>query len=215
MKWNPEILSKFVAPGISDFTSATIPDLTDEFPQASYWLVNHFLNSVFRTGFKDRWRQVVIAYLRRAQNAFVAYHNSSEITANYLKGNEPQNPKIGAYFGVVSSWENFALQASMAMDLIRWLNQGQCVFVKNDGTKEQRLYQMANLVKHTASAVSSGQCKESDTLPLWLSNDGLHCFDHALSYAEASEILRELAIGAEKFQDPQATHEKLREEDSM
>lgn len=214
MKWNPEVLSKLIAPGISEFTNATIPDLTDEFPQARYWIVNHFLNAVFRTAFKDRWRQVVIAYLRRAQNAFVAYHQSRNMTLNYLDGNEPQNPKISSYYDVVTSWENYVLQASMAMDLVRWLNQGQGVFSKNDGSKEQRLYGMANLVKHTASAVDSGQCKQSDTLPLWLSNQGLNCFDYALTYSEGSEILRELALGAEKLEDPQRTHEKIHEADS-
>ncbi|MES1189444.1 MAG: hypothetical protein ABUS47_00055 [Steroidobacter sp.] len=45
MQWNSDILSKFVAPSIADFTSADIPDLADQFPQAPYWVVNHFLNN--------------------------------------------------------------------------------------------------------------------------------------------------------------------------
>ena len=61
MQWNPAILSKFIAPDIAEFTSADIPALTDKFPEASYWLVNHFLNSVLGASFKDRWRQIVLA----------------------------------------------------------------------------------------------------------------------------------------------------------
>jgi hypothetical protein len=210
MKWNLAILSKFIAPDIAEFTSAVIPDLTDRFPQAPYWVVNHFLNNALRAAFKDRWRQVVLAYIRRSHNAFVAYHDARSRTLDYLDGNEPHNPRVGRYFDAVSSWENFALQTSMAIDLFHWLNQGQGAFAKNDGSKEQRLYEIANLVKHTASAVSSGQCTESDTVPLWLSNRGLHSFNLSVTYAEASEILVDVAVLADDYQDPHSLRDKWR-----
>jgi hypothetical protein len=214
MKWNPAILSKFIAPDIAEFTSAVIPDLTDRFPQAPYWVVNHFLNNALRAAFKDRWRQVVLAYIRRSHNAFVAYHDARSRTFDYLDGNEPHNPRVGRYFDAVSSWENFALQTSMAIDLFRWLNQGQGAFAKNDGSKEQRLYEIANLVKHTASAVSAGQCTESDTVPLWLSNRGLHSFNLSVTYAEASEILVDVAVLADDYQDPHSLRDKWRSSDA-
>lgn len=210
MQWNPAILSKFVAPGIAEFTSADVPDLTGRFPQAPHWVVNHFLNSALRAAFKARWRQVVLAYIRRSHNAFVAYHDARSRTLAYLDGNEPQNPRVGRYFDAVSSWETFALQVSMAIDLFCWLNQGQGAFAKNDGSKEQRLYEVANLIKHTASAVSSGQCTESDTVPLWLSNQGLHSFNLSVTYAEAAEILIDVAVLADDYQDPYSLREKWR-----
>ncbi len=210
MKWNAAILSKYVAPDIAEFTSADIPNLADKFPQAPHWVVNHFLNNVLRAAFKDGWRQVVLAYIRRSHNAFVAYHDARSRTLDYLDGNEPQNPRVGRYFDAVSSWENFALQIAMAVDLFCWLNQGQDAFVKNDGSKEQRLYDIANLIKHTASAVRSGQCAESHTVPLWLSNRGLHSFGLALTYVEASEILNDVAVLADDYQDPYSLREKLR-----
>jgi hypothetical protein len=202
MRWNPEILNKFVAPDIAKFTSAEIPDLTDKFPQANYWVVNHFLNSALGTSFKDRWRQVVLACIRRSHNAFSDYHEARSRTLAYLDGNQPDNPKVGHYFDAVSSWESFALQFSMAIDLFRWLNQGQGAFKKNDGSKEQRLYEIANLIKHTASAVDSGQCGESDTVPLWLGNTGLHSFNLLVTYAEAAEILIDLGTIADELQNP-------------
>jgi hypothetical protein len=208
MKWNPALLSKFIAPGIAEFTSAAIPDLTAKFPQAPHWVVNHFLNNVLRAAFKDRWRQVVLGFVRRSHNAFVAYHDARKQTLEYLDGNEPHNPRVGRYFDAVSSWENFALQVSMAIDLFRWLNQGQGAFEKNDGSKEQRLYEIANLVKHTASAVNSGQCAESDTVPLWLSNQGLHSFGLSVTYVEASEILNDVAVLADDYQDAHSLREK-------
>jgi hypothetical protein len=210
MRWNPEILSRFVAPDIAEFTSASIPDKHETYPEAPHWVVNHFLNNALRGAFQDRWKQVVLAYIRRSHNAFMAYDDARARTLTYLDGNDPQNPKVGKYFDAVSSWESFALQISMAMDLFRWLNQGEGAFVKNDGSKEQRLYEIANLIKHTASAVSSGQCKESDTVPLWLSNRGLHSFDLLVTYDEAAEILNDAAVLAEDYQDPYSLREKWR-----
>jgi hypothetical protein len=67
MQWNPEILREFIAPGITKFTSADIPDLTKRFPQAPYWVTNHFLNNALRASFKDQWRQVVMACWRRSK----------------------------------------------------------------------------------------------------------------------------------------------------
>ena len=204
MRWDPEILNKFVAPDIAEFTSAEIPDLTSKFPQANYWLANHFLNNTLRMSFKDRWRQVVLACIRRSHNAFMDYHEARDRTLSYLDNNQPDNPKVRQYFDAVSSWESFALQFSMAIDLFKWINQGKGVFDKNDGSKEQRLYDIANFIKHTAGAVESGQCAETDTVPLWLGNTGLHSFGLHVTYSEASEVLFELSHVANDMQDPRS-----------
>ena len=211
MQWNPAILSKFIAPGIADFTSADIPDLTERFPQAPHWVTNHFLNNALGTSFKDRWRQVVLAYIRRAHNAFSSYHEARSRTLAYLDGNQPDNPRVSRYFDAVSSWENFALQISMSIDLFRWLNEGLGLFQKNDGSKEQRLYEIANLIKHTASAMTSGQCGEADTVPLWLANDGICSFGLIVTYAESSEILIDVSTLADDYQDPHSLREKWTE----
>lgn len=208
MQWNPTILSKFIAPDIAEFTTSEIPQLETLFPQASHWVTNHFLNNALRTSFKDGWRQVVLGYIRRTHNAFTAYHEARLLTLSYLDGNQPLNPRVSQYFNAVSSWENFALQVSMALDLFKYLNQGTGSFEKNDGSKEQRLYEIANLVKHTVSAVKSGQCSNTDTVPLWLGNEGLRSFTHLVSYTEASEVLIDLSVLAEDYQDPYSLHEK-------
>ena len=102
----------------------------------------------------------------------------------------------------------------MAINLFQWLNAGQGAFQKNDGSKEQRLYDMANLVKHTASAVESGQCGDADTVPLWLTNDGLRSFGLFVTYAEASEILIDVSALADDYQDPHSLREKWKQERS-
>lgn len=215
MQWNPDVLSKFVAPGIGGFTAAEVPSLSDQFPQAPHWVVNHFLNSALRSSFRDGWRQVALGYLRRTHNAFVYYHDARLRTDSYLEGNDPHNPRVGRYYDAVSAWENFALQVSMAIDLFRWLNQGEGAFRKGDGTKEQRLYDIANCIKHTAGKVDSGQCGPSDTVPLWLTNLGLSSFGISVAYSEAADVLVDLAKLADEYQDPHSLREKLQREREM
>jgi hypothetical protein len=81
----------------------------------------------------------------------------------------------------------------------------QRAFVKNDGSKECRLYTIANQMKHTASCVESGQCRPDHTVPLWLSSAGLESFDEVnVSYAEAAQVLRDICRVADRIQDPAA-----------
>jgi hypothetical protein len=144
----------------------------------------------------------VLGYLRRVHHAFEAYHAAREATLRYLDGNQPDNPRIQPYYDAIAIWEGFALQAGMATDLFKWLNDGVGAFSKNDGSSTYRLYTIANQVKHVASCVDSGQCSSNENVPLWLSNVGLQSFGVAVSFDEAAEELRGLATLADKLQDP-------------
>jgi hypothetical protein len=94
MRWNPELLDKHIAPGISSFTMAAIPDLSGQFPQAEYWAVNYFLNATLRAAWPDRQRQIVVGFLRRASHAYATYHETRRMTIDYLDGNDPLNPRV-------------------------------------------------------------------------------------------------------------------------
>ena len=200
--WSSGVLNSYVSPRFMDFRTAVIPDFTDRFPEAPHWMVNFFLNSVLRARYKPGIQQAVLGYLRRSHHAFTAYHDARRQTLTFLEGHNPHNPKLRAYYDTVAAWEAFALQTSMALDLSRWINKGDGAFKKNDGSKEQRLYSMANQVKHVGKCIESGQCTEEDTLPLWLSNAGLESFGIRVTYSEAAEILADVATLADRLQDP-------------
>src|SRR5436190_793638 len=51
LKWNPQLLDKHIAPGISNFSQANIPDLSGKFPQADHLVANFFLNSILRASY--------------------------------------------------------------------------------------------------------------------------------------------------------------------
>ena len=92
----------------------------------------------------------------------------------------------------------------MAISLYNWLSRPERAFEKNDGSKEDRLYTIANHIKHVSSCVDEGQCTEQARMPLWLSNDGLVSFGVSVTYTEVSEILADVASFADLIQDPLA-----------
>ena len=203
-RWSSGVLNSLVAPNVTTFTQAVIPDLTERFPEAQHWLVNFFLNSVGRGRYKPRVQQVALGYLRRAHHAFLSYHDARRTTLEYLDGNDPYSPRLRTFYAAVALWETCALQISMAISLYNWLSRPERAFEKNDGSKEDRLYTIANHIKHVSSCVDEGQCTEQATMPLWLSNDGLVSFGVSVTYTEVSEILADVASFADLIQDPLA-----------
>ena len=209
MQWNPAILDAHVAPGFSSFTSAEIPPLSDAFPQAPHWLANHFLNAVLRGTFTDGQRQACVAFLRRVQECITCYSEARTATqAHFTRGSA--QPGLKTYYAAVAQWEATLLQLSIALDTMRFFGGGTKLFAKNDGTPLQRLYTIANHVKHVGSCISSGQCTPADTLPLWLSSSGLCSFDTEATWAELASVIDELTELADMMQDPITFADKLR-----
>lgn len=65
--YNSDLLGKLYAPGISDFTAFDPPNIGEAHPEAAHWLAKHFLNSIFRTEYKNKYRQYAINQMYRAQ----------------------------------------------------------------------------------------------------------------------------------------------------
>jgi hypothetical protein len=212
MRFSNYFLDEFVAPGLSEFTVAKIPDLRAAFPQAPHWLANHILNSAFRARFKHGIRQLIIGYLRHSSSSFDAYHRAREITVMFIQGRSIGEQPISLYFSAVDAWETFILQSGMVIDLFRHLNDGKGAFNKNDGSPEQRLYTIANQIKHTASCIASGQCTEKDILPLWLRNNRLESFGLSVTFNEAAQVLTGVSKLADKLQDPNGSAESTNDE---
>jgi hypothetical protein len=209
LSWNSQLLEKHIAPGISTFTQATIPDLADGFPEADHWVVNFFLNSNLRASYSDNVRQLVLGFLRRAQLAVTAYGDARGLTLKYLDGNEPDNPRIRAYYAAIARWEHFTIESSIMLDIWRYINGGQGAFAKGDRSLEDRLYHLANKVKHIGDDIQNrGLYRVTDSVALWLSDTGLHGVDAQVTYTEAAQFLRDVAKVAHEIQDPLGLAEK-------
>ena len=205
ISYNTNLLNGHLAPGISEFTVCDIPDISAKYPEASHWLANHFLNSVFRGAFNNKYRQYAFNQIFRAQVSFADYHEARALTTEFLIKGKPDNPAIRTYFRAVARWESCLLNLQIFIDVMNKMKldlKGERVFNENDGTPEQRSYEMANSIKHWGEKVSSNKHKEQDTIPLWLTNTGLKTRFQAITYHELASLVSEIANVANELQDP-------------
>jgi hypothetical protein len=213
-QWSSSITDAFVAPGLIDFRSAEIPDLSDRFPGAPHWVADHFLNSTLRGAFADGMRQLAMGFLRRARSGFQAYHGARTKTLSYLSDLRPLSQPLGRYFDAVDEWEQFVLQLQMTMDVYRRMPGSHGAFEKGDGSAENRLYQLANMVKHPGRVNAVGENAPIDSFPLWLSNHGLHSSKTSVTFAEAASVLEDVGRFAETLKDPISMRERSNGDDA-
>jgi hypothetical protein len=196
-------LDKYVAPEISSFTEASIPDMSAITAEQGYWLVNFVLNSGFQVSMDDALRRTLYNFLRRTEAAFREYEVARQSTLEYLANRDA----ISGYIVAVGHWEVLLSQAYQAWCL---LARGQRIlFQPGDGSPMQRLNLLYNRAKHAEKAITAQQLPPDGTLPVWLKNNGLHCVESSLSFEEVAEILEDLAHWAEASQDPLTMREKL------
>jgi hypothetical protein len=199
------ILEMHIAPGVSEFKTAKIPDMSSWSKESSHWTANYFLNSAFTAAFAPPMNAYAYNYIRRAQYAFSQHHLARESTLKFLKngGQSPQN-----YASALFHWECFLGQAWHAFALLATAWQGKS-FEKNDGSVEQRLNAMYNQMKHVESRIENGQMLPKATVPVWLENQGLRSIDTILTYAETAEVLKEIAKYADALSNPKTAKSVL------
>ena len=211
-RFSSHMLERYIAPGISAFTSADIPDMSDHDPESSYWVANHFLSSIFRAGYHLPMGAHIQHYLRRSEAAFAEHARAREATLSFLEAGG-QSPT--SYSNALLHWEYFLGQSWHAHLLLRQVlrlmsgDDTLNVFEPDDGSAEQRLNLLYNAMKHVESRIDAGQIPENATSPVWLSNRGLECTDGHLTFHETAAILHFLAKWAHVFVDPKEVAHKV------
>jgi hypothetical protein len=154
--------------------------------------------------------------LRRTASAFTSYHDAKLLTHKFLESRSPSQPGIRLYNNAVTKWEHFILESQICIDLLNHVNGNNKLFQKLDGSQEQRLYTIANHIKHVPKVLRSQNIEDNEVMPLWLSNEGLESYgQYYLSYIEASEHLRGMAMLADDVQDPRSAVDKWRSESAQ
>jgi len=196
---------KYVAPEISSFTAASIPDMSAVSPDQGSWLLNFVLNSGFRVAIDDGLRRTFYNFLRRTEAAFREYGSARLATLKHLANPNPD--AVSDYIMAIGHWEVFLSQAYQAECLL--VRGEKVLFDPGDGSVAQRLNLLYNRAKHAEKAITSQQIPPDGTLPVWLKNDGLHCVESSLAFGEMAEILGDLARWADIVQDPLTMREKI------
>jgi hypothetical protein len=204
---NTDSINRLLAPGLSEFTACDAPDLMSAHPQATHWLANHFLNTLFGPNFKGRFRQYVLNQLFRAEVAFRDYHEARDLCLEFFEAGRPEYPTIRTYFRAVSRWESCLLNIQVFVDVANKMKLAvgdEPVFLAGKDSREERAYELANAIKHWGGHVASQKHDESLTIPMWLTNHGLKSQKYQISFAELAALVSEIAIVADELQDPQS-----------
>lgn len=194
-------LDTLMAPGISSFNKAEVPDLSGEHPQADHWLSNLFLNSLFGARYSDAWKQASVTFLFRTQNALRAYQAARIRTLECAKAFAPGRPATRLYFEAVSHWETVLLNIQIVLNLFFEVIDQKAV--ETDDAK--RIREATNRIKHFAEDIRKGKNAGDLTLPMWLAADGLRTRTAAVTFEELAENLREMGTAANILQNPRYT----------
>lgn len=199
--WNRDVLNRFIAPGITDFTEAEIPEPVVSGEKVEHWMANHLLSSVFRAQYVGKQRQLAFNIIYRAQACLETHEHARGLTAAYLEGNKPDNPRSRMYYRALRAWEACFLHLQTFVDLIVRLTKAK-VFEPEDGSTEQRAYAIANTIKHWGQIVGRDEHQDDDTVPMWLTNAGFATRSCTVTYSELSALLSECAVVANALSDP-------------
>lgn len=196
------ILDRFIAPNVSQFKRAAIPDIGDIY---SFWMGKHFLNSVLRGSYPDPYRQYVLNYIRRVHGAHESHKLARGATESYLSG---PNHYIAGYMQAILHWESFLAQSWMAYSVLQPLTDG-LIYSKGDGSIQERLNHLYNRSKHAENVIKGRHLPEGGAIPVWMENDGLHGNGVLLKWEETGLVLEELSSEATLLEDPRTLLEKL------
>lgn len=198
---------RFIAPFMSTFTEADMPDMSNHCDQSSDWLSNFILNSILRVNVSSPYRQYIFNYLRRAEAAFRQHDLARKATLDFLQSNRQS---ASLYMMAIFHWEVFLSQSWHAYSLIMKMLSIKKIFESGDQSLEDRLNRLYNQSKHAETTIENGNIPEDATIPMWLTNNGLSSNNTHLSYEDTAEILREISKFAQILQDPLTMEEKLR-----
>jgi len=203
MPFSSWVLDKYVAPEISKFTAASIPDTSEVDDQQQHWLNNFILNNIASGALVSPMRQQMYNFLRRSQAAFSAYALAREATLAYLTDRRVY-PR---YIEAANHWESFL---AFAWQAFCFFGRGQRIwFEPRDGPELERLHDLHVRAKHADTAIEKGDYIEDSPLCVWLTNGGLSSTHAALTFGEIAEILTYMARLASAVQDPRTIKSKI------
>lgn len=210
IQFSKEIVDRHIAPGVSSFTRAEIPDMSTWAKESPHWIANFFLNSAFTASFKPPINAYAYNFLRRAQAAFTQHRLARACTLGFLSvgGQSPTR-----YCDALFHWEVFLGQGWHAYALFLKAFDGR-VFEKGDGSVEERLNNLYNAMKHVESRIANAQMLPGATVPVWLTNDGISSVDASMTYLETAEVLKQLAAWADALMNPKTAKESFAKLDS-
>lgn len=198
VQFSDELLDGLLAPGISRFNDATVPDLGEHWSEENHWLQNLFLNSAMGPRYKRTFQRAVVTFIIRTQTALREYRLAREATLRCVSSYSDGRPATRSYFTAVSHWETVVLNVQIALDT--WSRAIEPTYAPDE--TDTRIRRCANRIKHYAEDIMKPGTPGDLIPPLWLAKFGIVTSGGEISYQELAGKLGEMAGVCDLFQHP-------------
>jgi hypothetical protein len=171
-------LDTFVSQDLSKLTSCDPQSLASEFPERSYWLNQFVLRRIFHNHIAEQHAALTFVLVRRAEAAIDEWELACEAARQGVQ-------KPSGYFKTLRHLESCLAALWQGLDSGRRALATD-LFTKGDGSVYERLNWLYNKGRHfDPQALPQG-----DLHALWLTNDGLHSREHAVTFEEMRDALK-------------------------
>lgn len=160
------------------------------------WVNAFILNSAFRHNYQENQRLLIMNLLRRTESSFNQYNLGSSFLDEFLQSDRNS---VSAYFNSVACFESSLSYLYQAFMFGRRLTGEAKIFISNDNSPLDRLNKLYNTSKHYDERIIKDPSKEVNTVPIWLTNEGIKSDEVYLFYNELHEMMNEMEFIANKL----------------
>jgi hypothetical protein len=185
---------QYVSQELSQLTECRAEPVGGLFPASTHWLGNFVLNTLLRVSMPEPRRAVFFALLRRADAAFADYDDAVQALEAFVRSVDG----VSSYFRSLRRFEGVVAMVCQFADLVR-KDTGVKAFEKGDGSVCDRLRTIYNNGRHC----SLGPLPEGHLHVVWITNDGLHTSDCAVTFTELRDVLCDLGQVADRVSSPE------------
>jgi hypothetical protein len=182
-------MDTFIAPNLSKFVSAAIPDRSELAATADTWLPDFVLRSIFTAPLAGNLAKYGFMFMRRAAAAVRSYELARIATSQFLAAHTRQELALSLYAQAADLWDSFVAQADQALKLLSHVpDQRIRLFEAGDRSLIERLHKLHDNAKHAEARVHPGSSAQA-AFTVWLTTIGLKSRSHHLTWIEAAALV--------------------------
>ncbi|WP_375103320.1 hypothetical protein ACDZ28_27635 [Paenibacillus sp. RS8] len=195
MEFRPSnyLLDNFISADLSSLTeNNTIP-----YSNEVQWVNVFLLNATLRYQYEEKQRIYLMNLLRRIESTFHQYNTGSYLLDDFLCHDKVS---ISTYLSAVVCIETSISHLYQAYMLgNKMVDEVNKLFIKNEGSSIDRLNTLYNVSKHYDSTISSGIIEELNSIPIWITNQGIKSNKVFLDFKELHAMMGEMEFIANEL----------------
>jgi hypothetical protein len=170
---------EFVSNNFSNLKTPKIESINSNFDIDNY-IPNIVLSQIFNYKFKDEIYPLLFGLLRKVRLITSSYNSFSAKLQQF----SITKRSLNLYFDILNEIENTLLVCGQIIDLLKNI-VGKDYFDKNDGSPEERIYNLHNQVKHSVEELK----KNSQLQVLKLDDSGIYTTKYRVEYSELHDFI--------------------------